>query len=447
MTIDLNIVNGNLFLGSEFRQGGISIEGERIVKIGKEPSLPKASHKIDANGAIVIPGIIDIHVHFRDLQQKYKETLVTGSMSALAGGVTTVLDMPNNKPPTDSVRRIHEKETLIQNKAAVNIGFYSLFPKNNSEIVKLANEGIFGFKIYPADKNYPPKDNVSLNKSLKEIARTKLPVIIHPDNGFAGEIEKQLFATDLPPIDGFIKAHNQLEEAKALETFIDLSIKVDGKLHCAHVTSKESVEIIAKNKDLQMLSSEVCPHHLILGINELHKFKSQAKCLPPLRTKQDQDALWQALNNDLIKIISTDHAPHSYEEKHCEFEVAASGIHGLETLLPIMFTHALRGMISFEKLIPKMTTNPAKLMGITQRGELLEGNFADIVIIKKKKYQIASEDFESKAKWSPFNGYAVNFLPEYVLVNGSIAKEEEYICSKSSSGKIIKNSNEKLDIE
>ncbi len=447
MTIDLNIVNGNLFLGSEFRQGGISIEGERIIKIGKEPSLPKASHKIDAKGAIVIPGIIDIHVHFRDLQQKYKETLVSGSISALAGGITTVLDMPNNKPPTDSISRIQEKEALIQNKAAVNIGFYSLFPKDNSEIAKLANEGVFGFKIYPADNYYPPKDNDSLNRAMKEIARTKLPVIIHPDNGFAGETEKQLFATDLPPIDAFIKAHNQLEEAKALETFIDLSNKVDGKLHCAHVTAKETVEIITKNKDLQMLSSEVCPHHLSLGVKELHKFKSQAKCLPPLRTKQDQDALWQALNDDVINIISTDHAPHSYEEKHCEFEVAASGIHGLETLVPIMFTHALRGMISFEKLIPKMTTNPAKLMGIEHRGELLEGNFADIVILKKKKYQIVSAQFESKAKWSPFDGYAINFLPDYVLVNGYLAKEEEYISSKATSGKAIKNSNEKLNIE
>ncbi len=447
MTIDLNIVNGNLFLGSEFRQGGISIEGERIIKIGKEPSLPKASQKIDAKGAIVIPGIIDIHVHFRDLQQKYKETLVTGTKSALAGGITTVLDMPNNKPPTDSVRKLQEKKALIQNKAAVNIGFYSLFPKNNSEIARLANEGIFGFKIYPADKNYPPKDFDSLNIALKEIASTKLPVIIHPDNGFAGETEEQLFATDLPLIDGFIKAHNQLEEAQALKTFIDLSNKVDGKLHCAHVTAKETVEIITKNKELQMLSSEVCPHHLILSVKELHKLKSQAKCLPPLRTKQDQDALWDALNNDLINIISTDHAPHSYEEKHCEFEVAASGIHGLETLLPIMFTQALRGMISFEKLIPKMTTNPAKLMGITQRGELLEGNFADIVILKKKKYQIVSDEFESKAKWSPFDGFTVNFLPDYVLVNGAVSKEDEYICSKVSSGKIINNSNEKLIIE
>ncbi|MHA1154609.1 MAG: dihydroorotase [Candidatus Heimdallarchaeota archaeon] len=447
MTIDLNIVNGNLFLGSEFRQGGISIEGERIVKIGKEPSLPKASHKIDANGAIVIPGIIDIHVHFRDLQQKYKETLVTGMRSALAGGVTTVLDMPNNKPPTDSVRRIQDKETLIHNKAAVNIGFYSLFPKNNLEIIKLANKGAFEFKIYPADTNYPPKDNDSLNKAMMEIAKTKLPVIIHPDNGFAGETEKQLFATDSHPIDAFIKAHNQLEEAQALETFIDLSNKVDGKLHCAHVTAKETVEIITKNKDLQLLSSEVCPHHLTLSVKELRKFNSQAKCLPPLRTKQDQDALWHALNNDLINIIATDHAPHSYEEKHCEFEVAASGIHGLETLAPIMFTHALKGMISFEKLIPKMTMNPAKLMGIEHRGELLEGNFADVVILKKKKYKIASEEFESKAKWSPFNGYEVSFLPEIVLVNGFLAKEEEYINSKATTGKIIRNTNEKLEIE
>ena len=447
MTIDLNIVNGNLFLDSEFRQGGISIESDKIVKIGKEPTLPKASQTIDAKGSIVIPGLIDIHVHFRDLQQKYKETLETGTRSALAGGVTSVIDMPNNKPPTNSVRRLRNKIEIIEKKAPVNIGFYSLIPQEISQVFKLANEGVFGFKIYPVDKNYPPKNNGDLLKFLKQIAETNLPVIIHPDNGYAGENEKRLFESDLPVIDAFIKAHNQLDEATALETFIDLTNKVEGKLHCAHVTAKETIDVIYKNEELDTLSSEVCPHHLLLSVQDLHKYGSQAKCLPPVRTKQDQNALWKALNEDKVSIISTDHAPHSYEEKHCEFEAAASGIHGLETLLPLMFTNALRGMLPFEKLIPKFTSNHAKLMGITQRGTLTEGYFADIVILKKEKYKINAEEFESKAKWSPFNDYEVNFRPNYVLVNGYLAKDEEYLSSKAKTGKILRNTVDKIEIE
>ena len=161
----------------------------------------------------------------------------------------------------------------------------------------------------------------------------------------------------------------------------------------------------------------------------------------------DQDALWDALNTDLVSIISTDHAPHSYDEKHCEFEVAASGIHGLETSLPIMFTQAMKGMISFEKLIPKMTSNPAEYVGLANRGKLQENYFADIVILKKEKYKINAEEFESKAKWSPFDNYEVSFYPNYVLVNGFIAKEEEYINSKARTGQIVRNTVEKIELE
>ena len=438
LTIDINIVNGNLFLSDGFREGGISIEGNRIIKIGKEPSLEKASLTIDAKGAIVIPGLIDIHVHFRDLEQKYKETLETGAKSALAGGVTSVLDMPNNKPPTDSYKRIKNKIELIEGKSAVNIGFYSLLPEEISEINKLIESGIFGFKIYPAENLYPPKNDQKLSLYLKALAEHTIPLIIHPDNGFAGENEKKLFETKMERVDAFLKAHNQIDEANALSYFIQLSEKFSNPLHCAHVTAKETVEILRKSKNLKQLSSEVCPHHLTLTDTELRKLGSEAKCLPPLRNTGDQKSLWEALNDDTINIISTDHAPHSYEEKHCEFEHAASGIHGLETLLPIMFTKAQKGSISFESLIRKMTENPARLMNITNRGQIKENFFADITIVKKEKYKIKAEEFESKAKWTPFEGTEVNFKPWKVLVNGILQKDDEYIRTKANNGIILK---------
>ena len=158
MTIDINIVNGRLFLSDGFKEGGISIENDRIIKIGKDHNLPSASRTIDAQGALILPGLIDIHVHLRDLEQKYKETMVTGTRSAIAGGVTTVLDMPNNKPETNSVKRIETKRDIITEKAAANVGFYSLIPEKISEIKPIALAGIYGFKIYPASPIYPGKD-------------------------------------------------------------------------------------------------------------------------------------------------------------------------------------------------------------------------------------------------------------------------------------------------
>jgi len=437
VTVDTNIINGKIFTREGFLEGGISIERDRIIKVGKEPSLPKASTRINARGALILPGLIDIHVHFRDLQQEKKETMITGTRSAIAGGVTSVIDMPNNKPPTDTAQRVKAKKQIIQGKAAANIGFYSLVPENTKEIIPLFKEGIFGFKIYPVSPIYPPKDNQKLLSLLKSQAEYKIPLIIHPDNGYADRNEKLLLEKNMLVIDAFIKAHNQIDEAQALKDFIELSETSKNSLHCAHVTAKKTVELIEKNQEKNNLSSEICVHHLFLTESDMRKMKAQAKCLPPVRTQIDQTALWEALNSGVIKIIATDHAPHTYEEKHCEFEAAASGIHGLETMLPLMFTAAAKGKISFEKLIPAVTINPAKLMSIKNRGELKVGNFADVIVVAKEKGKIIAENFESKAKWTPFEGKEVLYTPKYVLVNGLLSKEDEYIISKANAGKIL----------
>ncbi len=437
MTIDTNIVNGKLFTIDGFSEGGIAIEGNRIVKIGKEPSLPKASKKIDAKDALILPGLIDIHVHFRDFEQEYKESLKTGTRSAIAGGVTTVLEMPNNIPPTNTATRIQVKKQVIGGEAAANIGFYSLVPENEFEIYKLFQEGVFGFKIYPASPIYPPKNNQKLLSLLKKQADFKIPLIIHPDNGFADKNEKELLEKNTPPIEAFLKAHNQLEEAQALKDFIEICKVNNNSLHCSHVTARQTVEILKKNKENANLSSEVCVHHLFLLESDLKDLESQAKCLPPVRTYTDRTALWEALKTGVIKVIATDHAPHSYNEKHCEFEDAASGIPGLETMLPLLFTAAAKGQISFETLILALTKNPAQLMDIKMRGELKEGYFADVVVVAREKRKITGEDFQSKAKWTPFEGKEVYYKPKYVFVNGLQVKDDEFIISKANSGEIL----------
>jgi dihydroorotase len=439
MTIDINIRNGRLFLPSgEFKEGGIAINNGVIVKIGKEPNLPRASKIINASGGLILPGLIDLHVHFRDFQQRYKETLETGCRAAVAGGVTTVIDMPNNKPPTDSAYRIKLKKKKITEKAAANIGFYCLLPTEEKEIKKIVKEGIFGFKIYPDSPLYPPKNNQLLFKQIKKISEYNLPLLLHADNAFAKEREEELLAKNDNPIEAFLKAHNQLDEAKAVETFLDIIRKAEGHLHCVHVTAKEVVEILEKNQNKNYLTGECCPHHLLLNEKTLKEMKGQAKCLPPLRTVQDQKALWRALNEGVISIITTDHAPHSLREKSCEFEGAAAGISGIETLLPVMLTSAFQGRTPLKVAIEALTSNPAKFMQIEKRGELKEGYYADITIVEKEKWKIKGEDFESKAKWTPFEGFESLVYPSKVIVNGQLSKDGEHILSKARSGTILK---------
>jgi len=439
LTIDLILVNGKVFTPEGFKEGGVAVEGMTILKVGKEPSLPKASERINVRGALILPGLIDIHVHLRDLGQKKKETFETGTRAALAGGVTTVLDMPNNVPPTNSVAQLRKKELELKGKAAVNVGFYALVPETLEEIFPLAQAGVFGYKIYPASVLYPHKNDEKLKDYLDKIAQTKLPLIIHPDAGNAHEREQELFASERSPIDAFTKAHNQTLEVEALKAFLLLNEETKARLHCAHVTAKETVQLLQDYSDTENLSSEVCPHHLFLTVNDLKKLRSQAKCLPPLRSSEDQRALWQALKDDIIPIIATDHAPHTYHEKFCEFEQAACGLTGLETLLPLMFTAALKGLLPFESLISKLTSNPAHFLDLPKRGVLRQGCFADIIVVAKEKTTINAEEFESKAKWSPFDGYPSLVTLKKVLVNGVLVKDDEHIVLKARSGKILKS--------
>lgn len=437
MTIDLNIVNGLIFFSNEFIEGALAIEGERIIKIGKEPNLPQASETINAKGGLVIPGAIDIHVHFRDFKQKYKETLETGTRAAIAGGITSVIEMPNNKPPTDSAWRIKAKKQIIENKAAANIGFYSLIPKEKQEVLSLAETGVFGYKIYPDSELYPPKQQKKFVKFAETIAETKLPLLIHPDHPFASDKEKELFESNLPPIEAFLKAHSTKEEGNALKTFIKINEKIKGRLHCCHITAQETIEALKRNKGQMKITGEACPHHLLLNQGDLFKYKSEAKCLPPLRPKKDQEALWEAIRDGTIKIIASDHAPHSYKEKHTNFIDAACGISGVETTLPIMMTAAMKGYIAVEKMVSLLTKNPARFADLPKRGELKEGNYADIVILQKEKKKINPEKFESQAKWSPFEGFETYIFPQKVIVNGELAKDGEDVFSRARKGKIL----------
>ncbi|MBD3189448.1 MAG: amidohydrolase family protein [Candidatus Heimdallarchaeota archaeon] len=440
LTVDIKLINGLIFFSGEFIEGGLAIEGERIIKIGKDPNLPRASETINTMGGLIIPGVIDIHVHFRDFQQKYKETLETGTRAAIAGGVTSVIEMPNNKPPTDSVWRIKAKKQLIEGKAAGNIGFYSLIPPEKQEIIKLVKEGIFGYKIYPESELYPPKQQELFIKMAETIAETKLPLLIHPDHPFASEREKESFESNLPSIEAFLKAHPAKAEGNALKKFIQLNEKIMGQLHCCHITAQETIEVLRRNKKHMNLTGEVCPHHLLLNEEDLYKFKSEAKCLPPLRSKKDQQALWEAVRDGTIRVIASDHAPHSFKEKHTNFIDAACGISGVETTLQLMITAALKGFIAVEKMIPLLTKNPANLLKLTERGELKEGNYADVVVLQKEKKKIDPEKFESKAKWSPFAGFETQVTPQKVIVNGHLVKDGEYVLSRVREGKILTQS-------
>ncbi|MFQ6126421.1 MAG: dihydroorotase family protein [Candidatus Heimdallarchaeota archaeon] len=426
--MDLMIEGGKIVLPDKTVEGAIAIDDGKIRKVGKEPTLPRADKIIRIPGKLVFPGLIDIHVHLRDLELSYKEDFTTGTQAAVVSGITTLLDMPNTKPLTNSLTALKAKKKVAQKKILVDTGFFSLLPKQLSEIEEILREGIAGFKIFP----HNPYTTLRLTlENLKEVFTRidgKKPLAIHPDLSTNGEAN----------INRFLTTHSNKQEAQAIKWVGRILTKRD-RLHICHVSVHEAIqEIISlKTKGLNV-SCEVTPHHLFLTQDALLSKKGIAKMLPPLRTKEDVVALHTAMKKGIINAIASDHAPHLLKEKAQSFAKAPSGIPGLETLLILTLDYALKENFPLHHLGRLLSTNPAIIYGLPNKGGIVAGRDADLVIIDPKTtHQIDASKFISKAKYSPFDGYQVKITPIMTLIRGTIACEDNEILVPPGFGKLI----------
>ncbi len=428
MIVDFVIEGGKIVLPDKTVDGAIAIDDGKIIKVGKEPSLPRADKIIRIPGKLVFPGVVDIHVHLRDLELSYKEDFTTGTQAAVVGGVTTLQDMPNTNPLTNSCMALKAKKEIAQKKILVDTGFFSLLPEQLSEIDDILYEGIVGFKIFP----HSPYSTLPLTlENLKEVFTRidgKIPLAIHPDLSTNGEAN----------INEFLTTHSNKQEAKAIKWIGRILTKRD-RLHICHISTQEALQEINRLQTRGLnVSCEVTPHHLFLTQDLLLSKKGEIKMLPPLRTKEDVLALHIALKKGAIDAIASDHAPHTLKEKTQSFAQAPPGIPGLETLLSLTLDYALKENIPLHLLGRLLSTNPAKIYRLTNKGSIVEGRDADLVIIDpRKKHQIDASQFLSKAKYSPFNGYQVKVTPIMTLIRGTIVCEDKEILVPPGFGKIV----------
>lgn len=407
-------------------EGEIVISSGRIVKVCKQ-FQGTGERIVDARHKVVLPGLIDVHVHLRDLNQTYKEDYYTGTCAAAAGGITTVLDMPNTIPRTDSAEVIKMKKRIAGRKSVVNVGFYALFPHKPEEVKEIIHEGIIAFKVYPEIL----REKSSLLRSFFEAAAlNRKPVAVHP--------ELPVEETYNSPR-SFLQLHSSYIETTAALLYIEMAIKTSCQLHLCHITSKSTIEIVKKMKlFFPHFSCEVTPHHLLLSQEALEKKGSLLKVLPPLRSNEDIKALWTALNDGTIDVLASDHAPHLKDEKEARLNEAAPGFPGLETTLPLMLTQLNKGRITLQKLVEVFSENPSRLFRIENKGRIEEGYDADLTIIDlKKKDKIKPEKFYSKAKYSPFEGWKTKGKPEITIVNGVIVMEHGEIVAPQGTGKVL----------
>jgi dihydroorotase (multifunctional complex type) len=392
---------------------------------------------------ITLPGLIDTHVHLRDEKKSYKEDFISGTSAAAAGGFTTVLDMPNNQPLTNSVETLKNRLEIAKRRTLVNVGLYSEYPKNLSEIPQISYEGAIGFKLFMGNQvgDLNIDDDQALKDGLQAAGEVNAVVAIHAeDKNQIMFSEQKLKQTKHNDSKDFLFAHTEQAEAQAITRVLKVSEDTNVQLHFCHVTSQQGLETIKEAKKAgKKVTCEVTPNHLMLTAADVARYGMMAIMLPPLRAKNHQEALMKGASQGDIDTIGSDHAPHTIEEKSTNsvWEVKA-GVPGLETTLPLMLTLVKKNALTFQRLAELLAEKPTEIYGLTNKGKLEQGKDADLTIIDyNKQWRITASKFKSKAKFSLFNEWEAVGKPMKTFVNGNLVMDEDEIVAKPGSGKII----------
>jgi dihydroorotase (multifunctional complex type) len=444
MPVDLVLRGTKAYISKEVVDCSIAIDDGKIFKIGKETNMPKAETKIDLKNLLVLPGLIDAHVHLRDEGKAYKEDFYSGTAAAAAGGMTTVLDMPNNDPVTMSAETLRNRMRNAEGKILVNVGFYSEFPQNIGEIERIVGAGAVAFKLFMAEQvgGLEIDDDNALLKAFKVVSRLKALVAAHAeDRSSLKEVEHELKRANRNYIAAFLRVHSEDAEVKAIKRLLKITKQADSKVHLCHVSTRTGLQTIIEEKKSGMsVTCETTPHHLFLSINELEKIGSLAITMPPVREKPHAVALWDGIRRGWIDIVASDHAPHTLEEKKAAsvWDVKV-GVPGLETTLPLLLTEANRGRLSIGDIVRLMAEKPAEIFRLKGKGCLKEGNSADLTVVDlNEEYRIDASKFYSKAKYSPFDQWKVKGRPAKTFVNGQLIMDDGEVVVKAGSGEVIR---------
>ena len=396
----------------------ILLDGKRIRQIGKVDDVSGIEQVIDASGMIAAPGLIDVHVHFRDPGFTYKEDLQTGSAAAAAGGFTTVVCMANTKPVVDSVDiykeiedRCEQLPIKVWQAAAVSKGFEG---KELTDMDALYEAGVRGF----TDDGIPLMDEKLVEEAMKKAKELDVPISLHEEDPAyikqpgvnQGKVSEQLN----------YGGASYLAEAVMVKRDCELAVKTGAKVDIQHISSGVAVDYVKEPKEQGAnVYAEASPHHFTLTEEAVLKYGTLARMNPPLRTEEDRQRIIKGLQEGTIEIIATDHAPHSKEEKDKPLDQAPSGITGIETSLALGVTELVeKGYLSMMQLLEKMTINPAKLYNMEQ-GRLQEGKPADVVLFDpEEEWEV--KEYKSKATNSPFTGWKLKGKVKYTICDGKI---------------------------
>lgn len=408
---------------------GNTIDADILVKDGRIERIDssitvKTDETVDAAGNLVMPGVIDPQVHFREPGNEHKEDLGSGSRAAVRGGVTSFLEMPNTSPPTTDQAAMDRKLKLAAEKSVANYGFFIGATPDNLESLNSVNPAC-GIKIFMGSStgSLLVNDRKDLDRIFGNGSRL---IAVHAEDEQRIEERKKLFAgrTDYA-------VHSEIRDNRcavlATELALELSLKYQRRLHILHLSTADEVEILRKNKP-DWVTAEVIPNHLFLNTDDYATQGSLVQMNPPIRSKHDNDTLWAGLKDGTIDFIATDHAPHTLEEKQQPYPKSPSGMPGVETSLPLMLTRLKSGDCTLAEIQKWMCYGPAEAYRIPNKGKLLEGWDADITIIDiDTPRPVRNDEVFAKVGWSPYEGREL-YWPTHTIVNGQLAFEHGQVC-------------------
>ena len=445
--VDLVIRNGRMLMDGELVEGGLAVEDGIVVAVAKDPNLPAADTVHNAGGNLILPGFIDIHVHFRDPGYPDREDFQTGTAAAAAGGYTCIGDMPNPLPPTTTPEAYKEKMVIAREKAIVDYALHGGAGEGTiTNIRPLSELGARAFKAYTTTKYeaLSASSPDAVRRILEATGSLGRLFMIHAEDQSIVDLETE--RTKEKGLQGFT-AHARSRPPVVEEATIKMALagaeKTESSIYICHVSSAMGVEAVrsAKRRGVRVVA-ETCPHYLLLTEEDGVELGPYAKTNPPLRSPGDREALWRGLLDGTLGVVSSDHCPYTREEKDAGLDdifEAPPGMPGLETSLPLMLTQVNQGRLTLRRLVEACSENPARALGLYPRkGALAIGSDADVTVVDpKRKSVIRGDDLYTKSKITMFEGHETRGKPVATFVRGTLVMEDGEVVGRPGHGRFV----------
>ena len=431
----LCLKNGHVMIKDTLVYTNVYIQDEKISLLSDKHY--DAEHTIDCKNLTILPGVIDSQVHFREPGLEGKETLASGMLAAVSGGVTSIFEMPNTNPLTITPETIEDKLNRASKEAWTDYAFYlggtMRTSKNLPEWEKL--KGVCGIKIFMGASTGDLM--TATDEEVESVVSNGSRVIaVHAEDQMIMMNNFESILGSSKDVAMHCKWRSPESCLSATTRVVNLARKHKRRVHILHITTREEMEFLSKNKDVA--SVELLANHLTLNAPECYEnLGTLAQQNPPIREKHHQEALWNALNNNIVDIIASDHAPHTLEEKSAPYPKSPSGTPGVQTLVPIMLNHVNNGKLSLSKLVSLWSYGPERIHKISGKGRIEKSYDADFTIVDMNKEMIITNDQQrSKSKWTPYDGMKVKGWPTHTIVRGNVVMQDDDIISQPI-GKII----------